>query len=109
MTSNSNGSTSIPIIPVPPPYREMPIVSKAEEVLSKTDVFCLRFDSLMKDTLQVWSDYERLEVRLDLICSSLEDVNAKLTKIEDTIQRIARDFEVVEDDLEELRSSVYWY
>ncbi|ERN18972.1 hypothetical protein AMTR_s00194p00017210 [Amborella trichopoda] len=81
MASNSNSSTSTPIIPIPPPYGELPFISKAEEVLSKT------------------------EVRLDLVCSTLENVNATLTKIEDTIQRIARDFEVVEDGLEELRSS----
>ncbi|XP_011624458.1 uncharacterized protein LOC105420884, partial [Amborella trichopoda] len=42
-------------------------------------------------------------VPLDLVCFSLEIVNAKLTKIEDTIQLIVRDFEAVEDGLEELR------
>ncbi|ERN18245.1 hypothetical protein AMTR_s00055p00096110 [Amborella trichopoda] len=94
MASNSNGSTSIPIIPVLPPYGEMPFVSKVEEVLSKT---------------KVWSDYECLKVRLDLVCSTLEVVNVRLTKIEDTIQRIARDFEIVDDGLEELHSSVYRY
>ncbi|ERN18982.1 hypothetical protein AMTR_s00194p00034590 [Amborella trichopoda] len=109
MASNSNTSTSIPITVIPPPYGEMPFISKAEEVLLKIEVFCLRFDRLMKDILWVWSDYERLKVRLDLVCSTLEVVNARLTKIEDTIQRIARDFEVVEDGLEELRSSIYRY
>ncbi|ERM97166.1 hypothetical protein AMTR_s00511p00012860, partial [Amborella trichopoda] len=83
MASNSYGTTSIPIILVPPPCGEMPFISKAEEVFSKT------------------------EVPLNLVCSSLEIVNAKLTKVEDTIQRIVRDFEAVEDGLEELRSSVY--
>ncbi|ERN02268.1 hypothetical protein AMTR_s05072p00003320, partial [Amborella trichopoda] len=83
MASNSYGTTSIPIILVPPSYGEMPFISK------------------------VWFDYEPLQVPLDLVCSTLEVVNAKLTKIEDTIQRIVRDFEAVEDGLEELRSSVY--
>ncbi|ERM93797.1 hypothetical protein AMTR_s01929p00010140 [Amborella trichopoda] len=109
MASNSYGTTSIPIILVPPPYGEMPFISKAEEVFSKTEVFYLRFDHLMKDKLQVLFDYEPLQVPLDLVCSTLEVVNAKLTKIEDTIQRIVRDFEAVEDGLEELRSSVYRY
>ncbi|ERN18989.1 hypothetical protein AMTR_s00194p00045210 [Amborella trichopoda] len=109
MASNSNSSTSIPIILIPPPYGEMSFISKAEEVLLKMEVFCLRFDRLMKDILRVWCDYESLKVRLDLVCSTLEVVNARLTKIEDTIQHIARDFEVVEDGLEELRSSVYRY
>ncbi|ERN18984.1 hypothetical protein AMTR_s00194p00038350 [Amborella trichopoda] len=85
MASNSNSTTSIPIVHITPSYGEFPFISKAEEVLSKT------------------------EVRLDLVCSTLEDVNATLTKIEDTIQRIARDFDVVEDGLEELRSTVYRY
>ncbi|ERM97753.1 hypothetical protein AMTR_s04586p00003770 [Amborella trichopoda] len=88
MASNSYGTTSIPIILVPPSYGEMPFISKAEEV---------------------WFDYEPLQVPLDLVCSTLEVVNAKLTKIEDTIQCIVRDFEAVEDGLEELRSSVYRY
>ncbi|ERN09037.1 hypothetical protein AMTR_s03871p00006290 [Amborella trichopoda] len=109
MASKSNGSTSIPIIPVPPPYGEMPFVSKAEEVFSKTEVFCLRFDHLMKDILRVSFDYEPLKVPFDLICSTLEVVNAQLTKIEDTIQRIVRDFAAVEDGLEELHSSVNRY
>ncbi|ERN12926.1 hypothetical protein AMTR_s00050p00213390 [Amborella trichopoda] len=72
MASNPNGSTSIPI--VPPPYGEMPFFSTAEELLPKTEVFCVR-----------------------------------LMKIEDNIQRVARDFEMVEDGFEDLRSSVYRY
>ncbi|ERN18988.1 hypothetical protein AMTR_s00194p00044040 [Amborella trichopoda] len=85
MASNSNSSISIPIIPIPPPYGELPFISKAEEVLSKTEVFCLMFDRLMKYILRVWSDYERLKVRLDLVCSTLEVVNTTLTKNDDTI------------------------
>ncbi|ERN07616.1 hypothetical protein AMTR_s00157p00081450 [Amborella trichopoda] len=79
MASNPNGSTSIPI--VPPSHGEMPFVYKAKEVLSKTELFCVRFDRHMKDILWVWVDYECL--------------------------KIAHDFEVVEDGHEELRSSVY--
>ncbi|ERN05095.1 hypothetical protein AMTR_s00053p00145300 [Amborella trichopoda] len=103
MASNPNGSTFNPI--VPPPHGEMLFVSKAEEVLSKTEVFCVRFDCHMEDKLRVWADYEGLKVRLDLVCSTLEVVNARLTKIEDTIQW----FEVVADGLEELCSLVYKY
>ncbi|ERN04136.1 hypothetical protein AMTR_s00077p00066660 [Amborella trichopoda] len=109
MALNYNGSASISIIPVPPPHEEMPYVSKAKEVLLKTKVFCLRFDQLIKDILQVWSDYERFKVHLDLVCPTLEVVNSRHTKIEDTMQRIGCDFKVVEDGLEELRSLVYRY
>ncbi|ERN18983.1 hypothetical protein AMTR_s00194p00036150 [Amborella trichopoda] len=95
MASNSNSSIAIPIIPIPPPHGELPFISEAEEVLSKTEVFCLMFDRLMKDIFWAWSDYECLKVLLDLVCSTLEVVNATLTKIEDTNERIARDFKVV--------------
>ncbi|ERM95361.1 hypothetical protein AMTR_s00008p00188770 [Amborella trichopoda] len=105
MASNPNCSTSIPTVPLP--HGLMPFVPKAGEVLSKKKVLCVRFDHHMKDILWVWVDYARLKVRLDLVYSTLEVVNVRLKKIEDNIQVIARDFELVEDGLEELHSLVY--
>ncbi|ERN00082.1 hypothetical protein AMTR_s00105p00144140 [Amborella trichopoda] len=43
------------------------------------------------------------------LLSETEVFYVRVTKIEDNIQWVAHDFEVVEDGLKELRSSVYRY
>ncbi|ERM95707.1 hypothetical protein AMTR_s00023p00228380 [Amborella trichopoda] len=88
-------------------------VQKAEDIIQKTKVSILRFDRYLADLIRLWEEFERLNRRLDedyeRLSRRLNALSVRLDKNDVEVQTVVRGAEVLEDSVEELRSSLYQY